>query len=72
MSSFKEWKDTANIDIETYEYVDNILDNLKDMRKIYSLAIPSDQIMFNVMRACVGITNIRYLWFYQEKLTYNE
>lgn len=53
------------IDEETYNYVDNIADNLKEIRQIHSLALPSDMLLFNIMRACVGIVDIKDLWFYE-------
>ena len=60
---------TRIIDHDTYCYLDSIPDNLGDIRHVYALAIPSDLLMFNIMRACVGIKDIKDLWFYEERLT---
>lgn len=44
-----------NVDHETFHYMEEIADNLEEVRKVHSLAIPSDLLIFNLMRACVGI-----------------
>lgn len=58
----------CTIDHDTFHYVDTIADNLEHIRHVYALAIPSDLLMFNIMRACVGIKDKKDLWFYEERL----
>ena len=55
--------DWENMDEETFEYINNITNNLKDIRQVYAMAIPSDRLMFNLMRACIGIKVSSDLWF---------
>ena len=57
------------VDDETFDFVSSIADNLHDIRYVYVLGLPSDQMLFNMMRACVGITDIKDLWFYEERQT---
>ena len=61
-------KQEQNIDHEAFNYVDNITGNLANLRYICFFALPSDFLLFNMMRACVGITNVRDLWFFEERL----
>ena len=57
--------DLANLTIEDIEKSESI-------RNIYALALPSDQMMFNIMRSCIGLTQIEDLWFYHKRLLYND
>ena len=44
------------------------------MKSVYALALPSDQLMFTIMRACIGVKKIDELWFlsaYAKRLVYN-
>ena len=46
-------------------------DDLSQIRSVYCMALPSDQLMFNIMRALIGIKERKDLWFYQQVLIYN-
>ena len=59
----------ATIDKDTFHYVDNIAENLQDIRPVYALAIPSDLLLFNIMRACIGVEDVKDLWFYEVRHT---
>ena len=60
------------IDEDVYDYVSTIGDNPENVRSIYAFALPSDQLMFNIMRASIGVDRVEDLWFYHKRLLYND
>ena len=60
------------MDHDTFHYLDTIADDMNNIRHIYALALPSDLMMFNMMRACVGIKDINDLWIYEKILARNQ
>ena len=57
------WENEAHKDEKTIDFINNLDDELKEVRSIYALALPSDMLMFNIMRACIGIKDVKELWF---------
>ena len=71
-TKMETWKDNSKVDQEAFDYVGQMGDDLENIRSIYALALPSDQLMFNIIRACIGIDNTEDLWFYHKRLLYND
>lgn len=68
----KNLPEKTHTDENAFDYVNSMVDDLDNIRSIYALALPSEQLMFNMMRACVGATEIEDLWFYHKRLLYND
>ena len=70
--AIKVWKKKQDMDQTTQQYVSDMADNIDDVRSVYCMALPSDQLMFNIMRACIGVEDVRDLFCYQkENVVYN-
>ena len=59
-------------DEKALNYINQMGDDLSKIKFVYSVALPSKILMFKMMRASLGIKDVKKLWFYREKLTYNE
>ena len=57
------WKQKGQLNEHERKQIDKLLENAKKVRSVYVLALPSEQLMFNIIRACVGVTEIKDLWF---------
>ena len=61
-------------DHKTIHYINKYGTGETFSKPLYALGLPSDMLMFNIMRACMGVRRIEDLWFqsiYEKKLIYN-
>lgn len=42
-------------------------ENLESVKPVFSLILPSDIIMFKMMRACIAVNSTTDLWIYNSK-----
>ena len=50
---------------EFKKYIENMDEDLKNVKPVYALALPNKMLMFKLMRACIGVDVPQDLWCYK-------
>ena len=53
------------------EYMTQLVENPDKVKYVYSIALPSEVLMFKMMRASVGVKKVSELWFFMGHASYN-